>query len=73
MIKVMDEMIPQHHSRLRLFRFWARYRARQDQETIEVLSSPEGRHDVKAAQSAQRASQAKGAAEAGKGGAYWGG
>ena len=73
MIKVMDEMIPQRHSRRRLFRFWARYRARQDQETIEVLSSPEGRHDVKAAQSAQRASQAKGAAEAGKGGAYWGG
>jgi hypothetical protein len=40
---------------------------------IEVLSDPAGRHDVQAAQTAHRSSQAKAAGEAGRGGAYLGG
>jgi hypothetical protein len=70
---IMDEIAPKRRSRRRLFGFWARYRAKQDQETIEVLSDPSGRHDVQAAQAAQRSSQAKAAETAGKGGLYMGG
>jgi hypothetical protein len=72
-MKKMEEFIPQRHPKCGFYRFWARYRAKQDQETIEVLSDPAGRGDVLAAQAAHRSSQAKAAGEAGRGGAYLGG
>ena len=36
----MDEVGSNSHSKFRLFGFWKRYRARQDQKYVEALSGP---------------------------------
>lgn len=47
----MDEVADKAHTRFRLFGFWKRYRAKEDQKLIEEMASP-GYKDVLAAQEA---------------------
>jgi hypothetical protein len=45
----MDEVPSNSHSRFRVFGFWKRYRARQDQKYVEAMSNPDLRQEVGAA------------------------
>lgn len=50
---VVDEIAGKGHSRFRLFGFWKRYRARENQKFIDELASP-GHQDVLASREAVR-------------------
>ena len=70
---IMDGMSTVHRSAnpfSRLWGFWARRRAKHDQEYIAVLSSPDGAKDVHAAHLAQQTSRDKSSGEAGRGFLY---